>query len=224
MPTLLPAGPLADLQARSSGWKLRLRIALRALASTLLGTMLLWLAAVPIADPGHNPIALTIAAGEGALLSFVVGLPFLLGVLIVALIFANSVSRHPHLWSGATVAAVTLCSFALLYSSDRNRPHAFDLASYDWMWIRITIALVSAGAVVFSVWNIWSPLEKSGLSRTHASGYWIRGSQGVGAALLGMGVVAIAALWLGSFLKNVSCLDRGGLFNHQTGECEGMDE
>jgi hypothetical protein len=183
--------------------------------------MLLWLVTYLIAEPDRNLSKLSLTVGMGTFVSIAVAWPLVLGVLSVAVIFAASVSRHPHLWSAATVVAMAFGSFALFHFWDESPRHVFDLTPTTWELIYLSIALVAAGAVVFSGWSIWSPLESSDVSSILAANPWIRRSKGIAVALLGMAAIVIGALSLEHFLKSDSCLERGGFLNRDTGECLG---
>jgi hypothetical protein len=149
-------------------------------------------------DPSLSLLLLSV--GPWMVVSIVVAWPLVLGVLLVVLIFATSVSRHPHLWSAAPVVAMTLASFAVVLFWGGTPRHVFDLTSGDWLLIYVFVALVAAGAVVFSAWTVWSPLGEGELSSIEASNPWIRRSQGIAVALLGMGAIVIGALCLKHFV------------------------
>lgn len=183
--------------------------------------MLLWLAAFLAFEPDRNLSFLWLTVAMGTFVSIAVAWPLVLGVLLIALIFATSVSRHPHVWSATSVVAMALGSLAFVHYWGESPRHVFDLSPYDWTLICLVVAFVAAGAVVFSAWTIWSPLGIGVLSSIEAANPWIRRSQGIAVALLGMAAIVIGALSLENFLGSDSCLDRGGFMNQITGECVG---
>ena len=182
--------------------------------------MLLWLAAFLFFEPDRNLSFLWLTVAMSTFVSIAVAWPLVLGVLLAALIFATSVSRHPHVWSATSVVAMALGSLALLHFLE-SPPHVFDLTPATWELIYLSIALVAAGAVVFSAWTVWSPLARGERSSIEAANPWIRRSQGIAVALLGMAAIVIGALSLEYFLESDSCQDRGGFMNQITGECVG---
>lgn len=192
-----PPGPVANSQARpAEAWKLRIQIGERFLRWILLGTMLMALVAFLAIEPDADLSLLLLSVGAWTIVSIVVAWPLVLGVLLVALTFATSVSRHPHLWSAASVVAMTLGSFAFVLCWGESPRHVSDLTSGDWILIYLSISPVAAAAVVFSAWSVWSPFGRGVLSSIEASNKWIRRSQDIAVALLGMAAIVIGALCL----------------------------